>query len=161
MGVSGQVNLGSIYESEMIKSLGELTSQAFPIGMPVLGMVYPRGPNLIASEDDNTGGVAHAARLAWELGCHVVKVPWTGSVESFRTVTKAVPIPVLIAGGPSGGSFTDLLQIVDDAISAGGAGVCMGRQIFSSNEVAARVEALRMIVHEGHPASQAAELIEE
>jgi DhnA family fructose-bisphosphate aldolase class Ia len=37
----------------------------------------------------------------------------------------------------------------------------MGRQIFSSNEVAARVEALRMIVHEGHPASQAAELIEE
>ena len=42
MGVSGQVNLGSIYESEMIKSLGGLTSQAFPIGMPVLGMVYPR-----------------------------------------------------------------------------------------------------------------------
>ncbi len=161
MGVSGQVNLGSIYESEMIKSLGKLTSQAFPLGMPVLGMVYPCGPNLIISEDDNTGGVAHAVRLAWELGCHVVKVPWTGSPESFRTVTEAVPIPVLIAGGPSGGSFTDLLQIVDDAISVGGAGVCIGRQIFSSNEVAARVEALRMIVHEGHPASQAAELIGE
>ena len=62
MGVSGQVNLGSIYESEMIKSLGELTSQAFPIGMPVLGMVYPRGPNLIASVDEITGGVAYAAR---------------------------------------------------------------------------------------------------
>ena len=47
---------------------------------------------------------AHAARLAFELGCTVVKTKWTGSIESFKKVTSCVPIPVLIAGGPAGSS---------------------------------------------------------
>ena len=159
MGVSGQINLGDEAESEMIEALGKLTTQAFPLAIPVLGMVYPRGPNLRFSEEDSTKGVAHAARLAWELGCDVVKVPWTGSVESFREVTQAVPIPVLISGGPLGESFLDTLQTVEDSISAGGAGVCMGRQVFSSKDPQSHVAALRAVIHDGATVTEAAELI--
>ncbi len=157
MGVSGQVNLGDDAETEMIESLGRLTSEAFPLAMPVLGMVYPRGPNLKISDEDPTNGVAHAARIAWELGCDVVKVPWTGSIESFREVTQAVPIPVLIAGGPSGGTFLEILQTVEDSIAAGGAGVCMGRQVFSSDDPKSRVSALRAVIHDGVTAAEASE----
>jgi len=159
MGVSGQVNLGDDAETEMIESLGRLTTEAFPLAMPVLGMVYPRGPNLKISDTDSTNGVAHAARLAWELGCDVVKVPWTGSIESFREVTQAVPIPVLIAGGPSGGTFLETLQTVEDSISAGGAGVCMGRQVFASDDPKSRVAALRAVIHDGESAEDASELL--
>ena len=112
-------------------------------------MVYPRGPNLVALPNDVTGGVAHAARIAYEMGCHVGKVPWTGNAESFRKVCDAVPIPVLISGGPKGGSFSETLEIVRYAISAGGAGVCMGRQVFGAKIPAACVRALREIVHDG------------
>ena len=159
MGVSGQINLGDEAETEMIESLGRLTTEAFPLAIPVLGMVYPRGPNLRISEGDSTKGVAHAARLAWELGCDVVKVPWTGSVDSFREVTQAVPIPVLVAGGPSTGSFLETLQIVEDSISVGGAGVCMGRQVFASENPRSHVAALRAIIHQGATAKEASELL--
>ncbi len=117
-------------------------------------MVYPRGPNLVKIPGDDTGGVAHAARIAYELGCHAVKVPWTGSKESFRKVCEAVPIPVLIAGGPTNGDFLETLRTVQSAIEAGGGGVCMGRQVFGSNDPKACVEALKSVVHDGAEANQ-------
>ena len=135
--------------------MGELTGEAIALGMPVLGMVYPRGPNLIIADDDNTGGVAHAARVAWELGCDVVKVPWPGDAESFAEVCSAVPIPVLIAGGPLGTSFTELLGIVEQAISVGWAGVCMGRQVFGTEDPASHIRALKAVIHDGESASDA------
>ena len=146
-GVSSQINLGDENEPGMLLDMGELTSEAHDVGMPVLGMVYPRGPNLVPLPNDITGGAAHAARVAYEMGCHAVKVPWTGNSESFRKVCEAVPIPVLIAGGPSGGDFSETLEIVRYAMAAGGAGVCMGRQVFGAQDPAACVRALREIVH--------------
>jgi class I fructose-bisphosphate aldolase len=123
-------------------------------------MIYPRGPLLKIAPGDITKGVAHAARVAWELGCDVVKVPWTGDVESFKLVCQAVPIPVLISGGPRGISFTELLEIVELAISAGGSGVCIGRQVFGSNNPRSCVEALRAVVHENLTSSEASKLLE-
>ena len=146
-GVSAQINLGDENEPEMILDMGELTTEAHELGIPVLGMVYPRGPNLVALPNDITGGVAHAARIAYEMGCHAVKVPWTGNAESFRKVCNAVPIPVLIAGGAKEGNFSETLEIVRYAMSAGGAGVCMGRQVFGAKDPAACIRALREVIH--------------
>jgi DhnA family fructose-bisphosphate aldolase class Ia len=53
----------------------------------------------------------------------------------------------LIAGGPQEGDFSETLEIVRYAMSAGGAGVCMGRQVFGANDPEACVRALREIVH--------------
>ena len=158
-GVSGQINLGDENEHKMVLDLGELTAEAHAAEMPVLGMVYPRGPNLIVSPEDETGGIAHAARVAHELGCHVVKVPWTGSADSFHQVTEAVPIPVLIAGGPRAIPFREILDIVEAAMGVGGSGVCMGRQVFGTDDTAAHVAALRAIIHDGASAVEAAELL--
>ena len=155
---SAQINLGENSEPEMISDMGKLTGEAISLGMPVLGMIYPRGPNLVVAEDDTTKGVAHAARLAWELGCDVVKVPWTGDVKSFSEVCSAVPIPVLIAGGPMEVDFRETLSIVSQAMAAGGAGVCMGRQVFGGH-TASHVRALRAIVHEGTSVNEAAKYL--
>ncbi|MDC0256437.1 hypothetical protein OAJ99_01845, partial [Candidatus Poseidoniales archaeon] len=65
-GCSAQVNLGDEAEPEMLAEMGELTGEAIALRMPVLGMIYPRGANLVVADDDVTGGVAHAARVAWE-----------------------------------------------------------------------------------------------
>ena len=154
-GVSVQVNMGSDDEPDMIERLGLITQDAHYLNCPVLGMIYPRGPNLSVMEGDDTEAVAHAARLAFELGCAVVKTKWTGSIESFRKVTSAVPIPVLIAGGPAGGTTEEILTIVHDSIQAGGGGVCMGRQVFSHDNPSGMVSALKAIVHDGYDVSQA------
>ena len=156
--VSAQVNLGDDSEPKMIYELGKITSHSWNHGVPTLGMVYPRGPNLIVDPEDETKGVAHAARVAFELGCDVVKVPWTGSMESFQKVTSAVPIPVLIAGGMSS-SFSDTLEIVSKSIIAGGSGVCMGRQIFGSENPLHRLLALRSLVHGNLSQNDALEIL--
>ena len=49
--------------------------------------------------------------------------------------------------------------MVEQAIAAGGGGVCMGRQVFSSDNPAARVRALRAVVHDGLSAAEAAALL--
>ena len=157
--VSAQVNMGDDSETQMIERMGQLTNQAHYAEMPVLGMIYPRGPNLVIDEDDSTGGVAHAVRLAWEMGCHVAKVPWTGSADSFSRVVEAAPIPILIAGGPMGDDFAGILSTVEEAMSVGCAGVCMGRRVFGSDDPESRVRALRAVVHDGKSVSEASLLL--
>lgn len=144
--VSGQVNLGDDYETEMLVDLGKLTEQAWAIDLPVLGMVYPRGENLRINPDDPTKGIAHAVRIAYEIGCNVAKVPWTGSLDSFKMVTSAAPIPVLIAGGGIGPTMEETLSMVRASMEAGGAGVCMGRRIFGSGDPLNTTQALRSII---------------
>ena len=154
-GVSVQVNMGSPDEPEMIERLGAITQDSHYLDCPVLGMIYPRGENLDIMEGDDTMGAAHAARLAFELGCDVVKTKWTGSIDSFRKVTSSVPIPVLIAGGPAGSSTEETLTTVYKAMQAGGGGVCMGRQVFSHPNPGAMVSALRAIIHDGSSVEKA------
>lgn len=153
--VSAQVNLGDPAEPEMIERIGKITTEAQKMEIPVLGMFYPRGPNLSLDNSDSTGGIAHATRLAWELGCNVVKVPWTGSAESFEIVTSSVPIPVLISGGPKKLTNSDLLKIVEKSVYSGGSGVCMGRYIFDSHDPASLIRSLRAIVHDGANSDEA------
>ena len=156
IGISGQVNLGDPAEPEMVLRMSNITSEALEAELPVLGMFYPRGPNLQPDPSDQTMGVAHAARLAWELGCNVVKVPWTGSEESFRTVTSSVPIPVLISGGEREAEFSQILKLVEQSINAGGSGVCIGRHVFAAEDPASHIRSLRAIVHDGASAEEAA-----
>jgi DhnA family fructose-bisphosphate aldolase class Ia len=147
IGVSVQVNLGNENEPEMLDFLASVSDECHFLGVPLLGMIYPRGPNLNVLEGDETNAVAHAARIGWELGCDVVKVPWTGSIESFQQVTSSVPIPVLISGGSKQDDFKSVVRTVRAAMAAGAGGVCMGRQIFSDSDPAARVAEIVEVVH--------------
>ena len=147
VGVSVQVNLGNENEGEMLEFLASVSDECHFLGVPLLGMIYPRGSNLNVLEGDETEAVAHAARIGWELGCDVVKVPWTGSIESFQQVTSSVPIPVLVSGGPKQNDFKAVVRTVRAAMAAGAGGVCMGRQIFSDSDPAARVAEIVEVVH--------------
>ena len=99
----------------MLEALGELTTLCHHLDLPVLGMVYARGPNLNIVGGDTTNGVAHAARVAFEIGCDVGKTTWTGDGESFARVTGAAPIPLLVAGGAKTNT-RDMLTMVEMAI---------------------------------------------
>jgi DhnA family fructose-bisphosphate aldolase class Ia len=155
IGVSSQVNMGSIHEAAMIERMGELNRQAHLLDLPSFGMVYARGPNLNPVEGDTTLGQAHAVRLAFELGCDAAKTTWTGDLQSFSHVTVAAPIPVLVAGGPASENTEDVLHMVELALKAGASGVCMGRQVFAHPNPSAMAKALVMMVHESATAVEA------
>ncbi len=156
-GVSVHVNLGDETESKMLADLGKITSDAAEWGMPVLAMVYARGPKIKNGFDPEI--VAHCARVGEELGADVVKVNYTGDVESFSRVVEACCIPVVIAGGPKMENKRDLLNMVYDSIQAGGAGLSVGRNIFQDNDPAKLVRALHGIVHEDMSVDEAMDFL--
>ena len=70
-------------------------------------------------------------------------------------MASSVPIPVLVSGGPKDDDFEKVLELVEKSINAGGSWVCMGRNVFSSQDPASRIRALRAIVHDGANAEEA------
>ena len=144
--VSIHVNIGDDMERQMLSDFGAVSSRAREWGMPLLAMVYPRGEK-IADEYD-PGVLKHAARLGAELGADLVKISYSGSVESFREVVQGCPVPVVIAGGAKMDSDQEILEMVRGAMDAGGAGVSIGRNIFQHADPTRIVGAISMVVHE-------------
>jgi DhnA family fructose-bisphosphate aldolase class Ia len=93
--------------------------------------------------------VKHSARLGAELGEDLVKVPYTGSPESFREVVEGCFVPVVIAGGGKIETGRDILEMVKGAMLAGGAGVSIGRNVFQHTTPSKIVRAICKIVHHG------------
>ena len=139
-GVSIHVNLGSATEARQIEDAGRVSGACAEWGMPLLAMVYPRGPKV--KDPHDAALVAHAARLGAELGADLVKVPYTGSYDSFRTVVQGCPVPVLVAGGPRRDKPETLLQDIRDAQRAGARGVSIGRNVFQASEPQAALRAI-------------------
>ena len=96
----------------------------------------PRAPDAMAS----------AARIGFEHGADLVKSYYT---EDFRRVTGNCPVPVLIAGGPRMETVGETLQVVQDAMHAGAAGVVFGRNIWQSGDTRGTIKALHDIIHKG------------
>ncbi len=131
-GVSTHLNLGSPTEADMIQAVGHVSTECNEWGMPHIAMVYPRGPHIKDPFDPTL--VAHAARLGAELGADAVKVPFTGSADTFAPVVDGVDVPVIIAGGPKADSEAAFLANVQGAADAGAAGVSIGRNVFQADD---------------------------
>jgi class I fructose-bisphosphate aldolase len=155
--VSIHVNLGDETEPQMLSDLGALCSEANEWGMPVLAMMYARGPKI--KDEYAPQVVAHCARVGVELGADIVKVNYTGDPESFARVVEGCCVPVVIAGGPKLDSDRDLVQMVHDSIQAGGSGLSVGRNIFQHANPAKIVAALNKVVHEDWTVDAAMELL--
>ncbi|MEE9122085.1 MAG: 2-amino-3,7-dideoxy-D-threo-hept-6-ulosonate synthase [Syntrophobacteria bacterium] len=151
--VSIHVNIGDDMERQMLSDFGMISSRAREWGIPLLAMIYPRGEK-IANEYD-PGVLKHAARLGAELGADIVKISYSGSVDSFREVIAGCRVPVVIAGGEKMDSDRQILEMVRGAIDAGGSGVSIGRNIFQHQDPTRMVGAISMIVHEEATVEQA------
>lgn len=93
--------------------------------------------------------VANAARMAWEYGADVLKLPYTGDVETFAPIVEHSPVPVMILGGPKSGTTAAMLADVAEAVEAGARGVMIGRSIWKTEDPTSVIAALDGIVHEG------------
>lgn len=138
---------GSEHEDRMFAEFSEVVRDAQTFGVPTIAWVYPRGKAVTA--DATPEIIAYAARIAYELGADIAKVKWSGSVESFRWVCQvAVDTKVVLSGGVRTETPQAFLDVVDQVMKAGGAGVAVGRNVWQrprpeagaiSKEIMARV----------------------
>ncbi len=151
--VSIHVNIGDGQEKEMLRDFGRISYEARNWGMPLLAMVYPRGEKIL--NEYGVEYVKHAARLGNEMGADIVKVPYTGSPETFRQVIEGCGVPVVIAGGAKMDSDRDILEMVKGAMDAGGAGASIGRNVFQHKDPEKMTRAIAAIVHQNVSVDQA------
>ncbi|MFC4987614.1 MULTISPECIES: 2-amino-3,7-dideoxy-D-threo-hept-6-ulosonate synthase [Saliphagus] len=149
--VSFHINVGSDHEPDQLSQLADLTGEAARFGIPVLAMAYARGPGV---EGDDPEALAHAVRLAEELGADLVKTGYSGDGDSFERVVEATAKPVVIAGG-SRGTDRETVEMVRGAMDAGAAGVSMGRSVFQHEEPESIARAVAGVVHDDRTAEEA------
>lgn len=157
--VSVHVNIGAQDEDKMLSNLGSVADECDVYGMPLLAMMYPRGPKI--QNEHALEVVAHAARIGAELGADIIKANFTGSTESFRQVVESCPVPVVIAGGPKCKTSEEVLQTTHEAIQAGAAGLSIGRNVFQHEKPTLMVKALSAVVHGGASVEQALKILGE
>ncbi|MCC8244961.1 2-amino-3,7-dideoxy-D-threo-hept-6-ulosonate synthase [Saccharothrix luteola] len=142
--VSVHVNVGASDEARQIADLAKVAEGCDRWNLPLLAMMYPRGPKVRNPRDPEL--IAHAATIAADLGADIVKSVYPGSVAEMADVVRSCPVPVIAAGGPR----TDQRQVlsyVDEVIGSGAAGVAMGRNIFQADDPAAAAREVAAVVH--------------
>lgn len=142
--ISIHVNLGEATESAMLEQLGMVISTAMQYAIPVLAMLYIRhGDRTIYTPQD----IALSARMADDIGVDIVKVPYTGTIESFARVVECCTIPVLIAGGEKIESTEEVITMTAHALQAGAKGISIGRNIFAAEHPMELLDSLELLVH--------------
>jgi len=155
--LSVHVNLGDEAEARMLCDFGHVTSMAAQWGIPVLAMVYARGPKIPNQYDKEI--IKHCARVGVELGADVVKVCYTGDPDSFSEVAEACCVPVVIAGGEKMDNARDIIKMAHDSVLAGGRGLSIGRNIFQAADPRRLVATLKGVVHDDWEMDQALDFL--
>lgn len=123
-------------EINYIKQLTKIVREAERYGLPVIPHIYP-----LSSGDEHVTvvhtpeDVFFAARVGWESGADVVKVPFTGDTASFRDIVKMTPVPIVAAGGPRCETLDDAVQFARAVVRSGSVGLTVGRNVWGFDDI--------------------------
>ena len=136
-------------EAQMFRECAELISQSHMTGVPVILESLPFG--IGRPHDYTVDNIRFAVRAAAELGADIVKTAYPGDRDAFEAIVKECYVPVVVLGGAASDD-AGVLQMAADAISAGAAGVAIGRNVWQHRHPERMAKALHAIVHENAPA---------
>jgi fructose-bisphosphate aldolase / 2-amino-3,7-dideoxy-D-threo-hept-6-ulosonate synthase len=142
--VSLHVSVGDEGDEEMIEFLGEISSDCLDWGMPLIAMIYPRGPNI---DEYDAETISHCVRLGVELGADIIKTNYPGDIDSFKKICESCPIPIVVAGGPQQKKLDDFYITVSDIMSAGASGMAVGRNVFGTTNPTISTQILSDLIH--------------
>lgn len=125
--------VGSEHEAKMMQEFSGIEDEAHKNNLQVIAWMYPRGKS-VKDRETSREIVAYAARLGLELGADLVKVPYTGDVESFSWVVKAAGKTGVLAQGGTKKEETEFLKEALEIMQSGAAGMAVGRNIWQSDD---------------------------
>ena len=126
--VAVSVFFGRAGDIEIYTWLANLIQAASAYDLPVIAEMMPPEGSLYKAE-----AIAHAARIGMEIGADIIKTNYCGNVEEFRQVVAAVPVPIIVAGGPKQANEPSVAGFTRDAVAGGAAGVAIGRRVWQSD----------------------------
>jgi class I fructose-bisphosphate aldolase len=157
-GVSVQVNLGNEHDAHMLRDLGTVASACAAWGMPLLAMMYLRGPGV---DPNDLQSASTLIRVAAELGADLIKLDYPGDPDLFARMLEGVDVPILVAGGAFNGDARTIMTHIHGAVTAGAAGVAIGRNVFQRLDNPGFIEALDHIMNQGGTVDTACAMVGE
>ncbi|MBE7559104.1 fructose-bisphosphate aldolase [bacterium] len=154
--VALNIYVGADNEDALLAKLARVAQDCRQYGLLLVGEMIP-APLLAAhygreraelTDETKTEYIALAARVGAEIGADVLKLNYSGSRDSFASIVRKATRPILVAGGIKSGDDQEFLQSVREAMRAGAAGVCIGRNVWQRPDVSAMIGALSAIVHD-------------
>lgn len=143
-----------------LANIGKIAAEGDKYSMPTVAEMHAvPGDKVPSSSDPDV--VASECRIAAEFGADMIKTDYTGDKESFELVTSCCPVPVILAGGSKCKTTEDTLKLLRDAMDAGAAGTCFGRQIWEDPHIAAMTRAVVAIVHSNVSVAEAMKIYED
>jgi fructose-bisphosphate aldolase/2-amino-3,7-dideoxy-D-threo-hept-6-ulosonate synthase len=142
--VSLHVSVGDEGDEDMIEFLGEISSDCLDWGMPLIAMIYPRGPNF---DENDAEVVSHCVRLGVELGADIIKTNYTGDIDSFKKICESSPVPIIVAGGMKVKDLEGFYEKVSDIMMTGASGMAVGRNVFGTTDPYISTRILSDLIH--------------
>lgn len=127
--IAVSVFFGRPGDIEIYRWLASLIDKAERYGMPVIAEMMPSFDNPY-----DTKAIAHASRIGMEIGADIIKTNYCGDVDEMRDVVASVPVPIIVAGGPSEGDDDNTANLARDAVAGGAVGVAIGRRVWQSDD---------------------------
>lgn len=147
--VSVQVNAASLTEGSQVAHLAAVSEACDRWGMPLLAMMYVRGPDIVDGRAPAL--VAHAVAVAAELGADLVKTALPDDEAAAARIVAGSAVPVLAAGGALEHGPDATLARMAAAVRAGATGIAAGRLVFQAADPGAMVRRLAALVHDRAP----------
>jgi class I fructose-bisphosphate aldolase len=135
-------------EGRFLKILASMVEEADRIGLPVVAHVYPRDFSKGAAIVFDHDNILWAVRCGIECGADVIKVPFTGDVQSFREIIATSPVPIVAAGGPRCENLESALGMLVKVVQSGARGATIGRNVWGTPDPTRALRAFRAVIHD-------------
>ena len=139
-------------EADNLQSCATFAQECEALGLPCI--IEPIAVGGLVSGKNITELLKVSARIAVEIGADALKIPYTGDVKTFSELVKLAGVPVLMLGGAKSEKIKDALEIVEEALQAGAAGVVFGRNVTKAKDPEKMVRDIWAVVHQGKKISE-------
>ncbi len=138
--ITVHVNVGSHSEAIQLQDMAEIAEACARLGMPLLAMMYARGPGI--EEAPRLQAIAHAGSLAADLGADLVKLALPAEVDDVHWIVSRCPLPVVASGGAKTDE-SQFLRYAETVVHGGAVGLAAGRNVFQARDAAELVANIR------------------
>lgn len=131
-------------------------AQEAELGVMIEAVLW--GPQIPDDRRAEARWVANAARVAFELGADVIKIPMPDDAGALERLAGAIPVPLVLMGGPAGDPMR-LFEALRVALDAGVRGVALGRNVWQHPDPTAITRALSALVHQNATPREAFDIV--
>src|SRR5699024_10632289 len=101
-------------QMQSVKIISNVVKEAEKWNMPVL--VEPLTFDPIEEEEERIKVLSDAARIAYELGADILKLPHPGNVDVMKEWASNFNVPVIMLGGGMSGGIEELINSLEETV---------------------------------------------